>query len=518
MNSLNTTRNYGEVLGELRKEFDFKSVKEHKMISYSVYSRFLEMIAYYTSKTIEDSINYINEAKRQRMKNLFPYFFNILPNRFLVEVKPKLDIIKPLKINIGEKIIGRSGLGVKENTEDVHCTNVLDTYILPFIISESYYDYSAGNIILKLTNKTPFIFDIDNFYLWVDYKKDLTRSIYIYDLIKNCCTGNLVIHYVNGEKKIFSINLSSDLIYKMHPNLNVKLLMNSPDFFLAFKVNIQNYIQSDQHIRDIELRLLSSSIIAKYDIKRIFHINYLPLLNMHKEFAQVVEYDSLKESYPLLHPVSDNFYPYFIRNIKLDTNELNKKITPEIFIDPSDDFSYKTLSPSSLNNIKHQHISISLPTRILKSNISILAEWTQLFEVDWNDIVFNFYNKQIGMFDINTISYGKFNDLDQFNNTENILSLLKLHNLSLLKIDDFKYITNALISSDSVFKNFSYELMGLETGKDNLCNYKLVFKKVNHMGQSLIRLMVVGLESFLNGNLGFDKKVKCTAVFKTLKK
>ncbi|MCP3966195.1 MAG: hypothetical protein GY750_04495 [Lentisphaerae bacterium] len=510
-----------ESLSDLRSGIDLTAVKENRDISSpGLYEKFLELVAFYDAKTEENTINFFMESKIQRMRNLFPYFFSVLPNRLLVKIKPKLQLLRPLPIHVGEKLAGYSfSPDASHERQNVYCENILENHVLPFECSKSWYDYDTKQVKIQLAGPSPFVFDIDNFFLWINYTNDAIRSIYLYSLMKEAKIGTIEVSYNSGRNEVFDISTATHAHYAVHPNTNIRMLLNSPEFSLNLNVVIKHFIKSDEPISNMTVSLQVNPLIARYDLDKIFHVNYMPLLNMQTEFAEVINYNAAEESYPLIHPQSDDFMPYFIRTVTYEAKEGSGKVQPEIFTTPPRGASYRLVYESTLLNKRYRHIELNLPPDLLETQVNVQAEWTQLFEIDPHSLMLSFYNKQIGSFGIDPIIYKKFCDMTEFVSSGNILGLLKLHNCSFLRLEDFKLLLHTLINSTSVAFPLIHDLLAVhvEQKEPYFCIYKLVFKESDLKNQSLVELLLNGLEHFLNSNLGFQRKCLCEAVFKVTK-
>ena len=103
MKSKVTSKSYTETLTELHSLFELPNTNTGRDVDLQeLCNKFLELVAHYCSNTLDETRNYIEETKMQRMKNFFPYFLSILPNRFMVRAKPNFSLARPLKINYGD--------------------------------------------------------------------------------------------------------------------------------------------------------------------------------------------------------------------------------------------------------------------------------------------------------------------------------------------------------------------------------------------------------------------------------
>ncbi|UDQ98175.1 type VI secretion system baseplate subunit TssF/IglH [Lentisphaerota bacterium WC36G] len=542
----------------LRHNTDARQHLDSGEVSPKLYDKFVELVAFYNSKTLTEMKNYISLAMLQRMRNLFPYFFSILPNRLLVKVNPQIQLQRPLKIHLGEKISGYSISSVNKNKEELFMENISEAHIMPFDIKDVDFNYDTKSIEIDFKSSEPFFIDCKAFSLWINYNNDINSSIIIYELLlKHYTKASLHVEFSDGEKATYPLLFFFDRRYKaIHPNANVQMLLNSPAFFLFVKVKFPNELLINKKpIKNAKMAIKTTPLITEYEMKKIFDVNIIAVLNIHNEFAKVIEYDATQESYPLIHPKSNSFLPYFIRTVTYTTvdeneNMINGKIYPEIFIskhgekknnilkDYSDqaeddkaaeehgkynkkyhDCNYHLIYETEVLAKRYRQISFNMPYYIMQAKISVNADWLQLFEINTSNFNLEFYNKQIGSFKLEHLHYQKFCDLNSHINSRNVLALLKLHNCSYFSLDDFKLLLNTLIAPDSVFNFLIYNLIDLNVNKKNkqACAYELIFKETDSSSRCYADILVKGVQRFLNSNLGFTKKIVLSAVFKAVK-
>ena len=563
MENLSLSQKFIDSIAQLKSETlrHNKDARQHLdsgEVSPKLYDKFVELVAFYNAKTLTEMKNYISLAMLQRMRNLFPYFFNILPNRLLLKIKPQIQLQRPLKIHLGEKISGYSISSVNKRKEELFMENISEAHIMPFEIKHTDFNYDTKSIELDFVSSEPFFIDCSAFSLWVNYNNDINSSIIIYELlVKHYTKSSLQVEFTDGSSKTYPVLFFFDRRYKaIHPNANVQMLLNSPAFFLFIKVKLPNELLINKKpIKKAKMMIKSTPLITEYDLRKVFDINIIAVLNIHNEFAKVIEYDSTQESYPLIHPKSNAFLPYFIRTVTYTSmNEkeevVNGKIYPEIFIsdhgekkhnilrDYSDqaeddkaaeehgkynkkyhDCNYHLIYETEVLAKRYRQISFNMPYYILQGKISVNADWLQLFEINTSNFHLEFYNKQIGSFELKYLHYQKFCDLNSHINSRNILALLKLHNCSYLALDDFKLLLNTLIAPDSSFNFLIYNLIDLNIDKKNkqVCSYELIFKDTDSSSRSYANILVKGVQRFLNSNLGFTKKIVLSAIFKAVK-
>ncbi len=541
----------------LRHNNDARLHLDSGTVSPKLYDKFVELVAFYNAKTLTEMKNYISLAMLQRMRNLFPYFFNILPNRLLLKIEPQIQLQRPLKIHLGEKISGYSVSSINKNKEELFMENISEAHIMPFKIKNVDFNYDSKNIEIDCVGNEPFFIDCGAFSLWINYNNDINSSIIIYEILtKNYTKASLNVTFMDDTTQNYPIRFFFNRRYKaVHPNTNIQLLLNSPAFFLFVKIKLPNELMINKKpIKKIKIAIHSTPLITEYDLNKIFDLNIIAVLNVHNEFAKVIEYDSTRESYPLIHPKSNSFLPYFIRTVTYSSldesdNVINGKIYPEIFIsehgdkkrnilrDYSEDDDDKEAKANGLPNKKYndcnyhliyetevlakryRQIAFNMPYYLLQAKISVNADWLQLFEINTSNLHLEFYNKQIGSFNLKYLHYKKFCDLNSHINSRNILALLKLHNCSYLELDDFKLLLNTLIAPDSVFNFLIYNLIGLNVNIKNkqVCAYELVFKDSDASSRAFADILVKGVQRFFNSNLGFTKKIMLSAIFKAVK-
>ncbi|MCP3965278.1 MAG: hypothetical protein GY750_05705 [Lentisphaerae bacterium] len=527
MKNLEIGKSYTEILSELHSTLDLPVARAgHGIDLQELSTKFLELVAFYCSNTLTETRNYIEEAKIQRMRSLFPYFFSVMPNRFLLKVVPHYTLTKPLVINYGEVLTSKNILKrgqiqrSKKTVPPVYCQNILDTTIVPFDKLESDYNIVTKSVEIRFRGNSPFLLGSDSFDLWINYGQNTSESTFLYSLFNRKAYGKLKVRYVDNKVRIFKVKPEFICDYKLHPNFNVKLLLNSPEFFLKIRLNILKLQNMLKKVKDITLSLHADPIIQKHNLQKAFHVNYLPIINVQREYAQVIEYDSTKDSYPLLHPVSDSFFPYFVRSVVYDSESQGGRVLPEILSPRKTESSYKIISKSNLLGKRYDHLALNLPEESMKSNVSVLAEWTQLNEYNLNWMEFSFYNKQVGAFAFDNILYHRFIKPTSSNYSGNILGLLKLHNTSVLQLEDFKLLLQILVSKDSALRQLTYDFLELHIlcNDKSCCIYELIFRESEAQDHAMIELMVDGLERFLKSNLGFEKEVTCKVRFKAAQK
>lgn len=522
-----TGKSYTETLTELHSVLELPTAKSgHGIDLQELCDRFLELLAFYSSNTLDKTRDYIEEAKMHRIKNLFPYFFNILPNRFMVKTIPNFSLAKPLTINYGEiltaKAIPQRGQ-LKRNKKSlpvVHCQNILDTTVVPFNKMIPDYNIAKKALEIKFSGKSQFIMGEKPFDLWINYGGNPTESIFLYSLFYKRANGKIRIRYADNQISELTVKPEFNPEFTMHPNFNVKLMLDSPEFFLRIRLNILNMPTSIKKIKDFTLFLHADPAIQKYNLNKAFHVNYLPVINLHREYAQVIEYDSTKDSYPMLHPVSDSFHPYFIRSVTYDTGSKSGRVLPEILSPRKSESSYKVVSQSNLLGKRYDHLAINLPEDVLNANVTVLAEWTQLYDHDLKNLEFTFFNKQVGSFEFEKILYHRFITPASSNYSGNILGMLKLHNTTVLQQEDFRLLLQILVGKESSLRPLINDFLDMKIISNNrdCCKYDLIFRESDVHNHAMVEMMVKGIEDFLKGNLGFEKTVTCSVRFKATQK
>ena len=487
-----------------------------------IYEKFIELVAFYHAKTTEDTKNYITEAMLQRMRNLFPYFFNMLPNRILTKIIPQIALQRPLPVNIGEQVNGYTiSSEEKPVKQDIYMKNIMDCLVLPFDLSFCEYNYDKKVLEINFRGEEPFYLDTTYFHLWINYNNDTATGIIIHDKL-SVKFGYLEVFYTDKSSQVYPVEISTAGGYEaLHPNAKSQLFLNSPEFFLFLKIKIEQGLIDNKTIASMKLQLPVSPLIAKYDVNRIFHLNLMPLMNIHTEFAEVISFNSAEGCYPLIHPLKDEFIPYFIHTVSYESGKQKGKISSELFTSDNNEATFRLVYESDLLSKRYRQIALDMPLDILEAKISVKADWVQVYEINPSNVSLEFYNKQIGSFKLSTILCRKFKDINDFIKSGNILGLLKLHNCSYLTLGDMRLLINTLISKESIFHFLTYDLIDLELHHDeeisNLSYYSLVFKESNEENHAFAVKVVKSVEDFLNSNLGFSEKIVLEPIFRAVK-
>ena len=488
--------------------------KNSSFLSDTTYQNFKELTALIMYNTELSRDNYINELLLQKMRNIFHYLFESVPNCLLLQIKPLIEINRSLKLNIGERIIGKSS-GFSSDDEVVYLSNIYDSQILPIKNLDAYYDYNESCIKIRLSNNKQFILDTEIIDFWINYNHDVISSIMIYNILKQTPSCKIKFIYTSDNVAEHSALLNFEPTYSIHPNSKTKMMFSSPEMFLVMQLKINDFLKSAEQIKYIEATIPCSPFIDKYKIKNIFHINYFPFLNTYSDYAELIEFSPIKEEYPLISPMSDKYVPCFIKNVEYTNSGKIIKLDSEICNTTRNLNTYKISYNSPFISKKYNSIHLNLPENILSSEIRVLADWVNLSELEIEKLNFSFFKKQQGAFSINTISYKSFSDIETSNNIAKLMKLLKIQNLHTYTKEDFIFIFKLLIPLNSSFIHQIYNLnqLSLNYRDDNIFEYILDFKKTNNINHTLINYMVSILQIFLNYNFGIEKKIICKTKF-----
>ena len=350
---------------------------------------------------------------------------------------------------------------------------MIDGQLLPCLISERSNEMHS--IQLSLENKAGFFYlDSRHIDLWVTDKHEVMAS-HLFEQIQKA-SFSIIIQTVEGESITKKVTLKPLQYAYIHPNEKMKDQLRDSRFYQGIRLSFENDFQHLE-IKQVQLRISKLTLaVDKKKLAQSIQINYLPLINYQVNFANPIQLDGMRDSYPLLSETGDNLslLKIFTTKVMKESGEV-ARIYPSV-VSHSKELSYDLIRPCYERKIKHAHIMVNNYVYGEDNTLQVSAAWFDRRGQIGKLAEFNFISKPVESINIDLVHYsescGEMTiDMNMLHSVQNLTYQSNLTTSDLMSL--YYLIVSEQVVQDKLKFLLEYWQKNLEINYDSGQEYSL---------------------------------------------